>query len=60
MEMTPPPTDMQQLLSKISGMKKGGKFSPYIEFIQFPNYRNFEKNLRVSFKFPLTAIVRPI
>lgn len=49
--------ELQQLLSSLSGMLRGGAFSPFIEFINFPRYRNFEARLQIDFTFPVTAIV---
>ncbi|MEW4531060.1 AAA family ATPase [Maioricimonas sp. JC845] len=47
------------LVDALRGMKRGGLFKPYIDFVQFPRYRNFQKDLRVSFDFPVTVIVGP-
>lgn len=52
-------SDLSTLISKIKGIKRGGGFRPFIDFIQFPKYRNFEKDARVEFEFPLTVIVGP-
>lgn len=38
-------------------MKQHGSFTPYVNFAQFPRYRNFQKNLRINFDFPLTVVV---
>ncbi|MFT5466818.1 MAG: AAA15 family ATPase/GTPase, partial [Verrucomicrobiales bacterium] len=46
-----------EILNRIRGQFRGGKFEPYIDFIQFPNYKNFQKDLRVDFDFPLTVVV---
>lgn len=49
--------DVEKAVERLSGAKRGGLFSPYIDFIQFPKYRNFQKDLRVTFSFPLTVVV---
>ncbi len=46
-----------KLIDRLAGLKKDRKFSPFIDFIQFPRYRNFEKDLRVNFDFPVTVLV---
>lgn len=38
-------------------MKADGAFKNYIEYIQFPFYKNLVKNTRVEFQFPLTVLV---
>ena len=50
-------SDIQQLVAQLQGMKRGGQFRPFINFIQFPLYRSFQQDLRVTFDFPLTVIV---
>lgn len=50
-------TDVEQAVNRLKGEKRGGLFSTYIDFIQFPKYRNFQKDLRVTFSFPLTVVV---
>ena len=45
------------LVYDLWGMKKGTGFRPYLDFVQFPKYRNFSPDLQVSFNFPLTVIV---
>ena len=52
-------SEIRTLVDKIRRQKQAGKFRPYIEFAQFPRYRNFQKDLRVTFDFPLTVIVGP-
>lgn len=34
-----------------------GSFEPYIEYIRFPRYKNFEKNTKVTFDFPFTVFI---
>jgi len=38
-------------------MKARGAFRNFIEYIQFPYFRNLEKNTRITFDFPLTVFV---
>jgi len=49
--------EIAALVHDLCGMKKGNQFQPYLEYVQFPKYRNFSPNLNVSFGFPLTVIV---
>ena len=32
-------------------------FEPYIEYIRFPRYKNFEKGTKITFGFPLTVFI---
>lgn len=56
-EMSGTSEEISSLVRQIEGLKRGGQFAPFIDFIQFPLYRNFQKDLRVSFEFPLTVVV---
>ena len=38
-------------------MKKNGVFQKYIEYIEFPFYKNMEPRTRIVFDFPLTILV---
>lgn len=38
-------------------MKARNAFRNYIEYIQFPYFRNLDKNTRITFDFPLTVFV---
>lgn len=38
-------------------MKANNAFRNYIEYIQFPYFRNLDKNTRITFDFPLTVFV---
>lgn len=49
--------NIEEIIDRIKGQLRGGQFEPYIDFIQFPNYKNFHKDLRVAFDFPLTVVV---
>lgn len=45
------------LISEILRMKVRNAFKNYIEYIQFPYFRNLDKNTRITFDFPLTVFV---
>jgi predicted ATPase len=45
------------LVDEINKMKARNAFRNYIEYIQFPYFRNLEKNTRITFQFPLTVFV---
>jgi len=45
------------IISEIAKMKANNAFKKYIEFIQFPYFRNLEKNTRITFDFPVTVFV---
>lgn len=47
------------LIKDIVRIKSSNQFKRYINFIQFPFYRNLELNTRISFDFPLTIFVGP-
>lgn len=51
------PMKISELINEISSMKARGAFQNYIEYIQFPYFRNLEKNTRITFDFPLTVFV---
>lgn len=38
-------------------MKNAGAFENYIEYIQFPRYKNLKDGTRINFKFPITVLV---
>ena len=46
-----------KLLDTIRLMKARGAFRNYIDYIQFPYFRNLEKSTRITFDFPLTVFV---
>lgn len=47
----------QELIDQIIRIKSGRQFQKYIDFIQFPFYRNIEVNSQISFDFPLTIFI---
>ena len=49
--------DIPHLLITIDKIKSRGGFKKYIDFIQFPFFRNIEVNTKISFRFPLTVFV---
>ena len=49
--------DIPSLINEISQMKARNAFRNYIEYIQFPYFRNLDKNTRITFDFPLTVFV---
>lgn len=49
--------DIPALINEINRMKARSAFKNYIDYIQFPYFRNLEKNTRISFEFPLTVFV---
>jgi len=48
---------LEQLLSSITRIKNSGNIRKYIDFIQFPFYRNLEINSKINFEFPLTVFI---
>ncbi len=45
------------LINTIKSVKLSGQFLQYIDFIQFPFYRNLELDTRINFDFPLTVFI---
>lgn len=45
------------IIKTISSIKNAGGFNKYIDFIQFPFYRNIEIDTRITFNFPLTVFI---
>lgn len=41
----------------IQKMKENGCFKNYIEYIQFPFYKNLVENSRINFEFPMTVLI---
>jgi len=48
---------LKNLLDNIKRIKSANRFKDYIDFIQFPYYRNLEINTKISFDFPLTIFI---
>ncbi|WP_158856236.1 ATP-dependent nuclease [Lunatibacter salilacus] len=46
-----------EVIKVINSIKKAGGLKRYIDFIQFPYYRNIEIDTRISFDFPLTVFI---
>lgn len=49
--------ELPQLISTINAIKNAGQFQRYIDFIQFPFYRNVGIDTRITFDFPLTVFI---
>ena len=49
--------NVEKICSQIEGRFVCGKFDPFIQFIEFPKYKNFQQRMRVNFDFTLTVIV---
>lgn len=50
---------IKELLSTLHSMRGNNVFKRYIDYIQFPYYRNLEINTKINFSFPLTVFVGP-
>lgn len=48
---------MQENIFSIQRMKESGCFKNYIEYIQFPYYKNLVEHSRINFDFPLTVLI---
>ena len=48
---------MQEDISSIQRMKECGCFKNYIEYIQFPFYKNLVEHSRINFDFPMTVLI---
>lgn len=46
-----------EVIDTIKSIKKSGGFIRYIDFIQFPYYRNIEIDTRITFDFPLAIFI---
>lgn len=49
--------DIDRLIQEIQEEKGKGRFQNYIEYMQFPKYKNLKENTRIDFSFPLTMLV---
>lgn len=45
------------LIEDIKNQKSAGCFNNYINYIQFPIFKNLEANTRINFDFPLTVLI---
>ena len=45
------------IVDEIQAIKAAGKFENYINFIQFPIFKNLEENTRINFDFPMTVLI---
>ncbi|WP_426672045.1 ATP-dependent nuclease [Mucilaginibacter sp. McL0603] len=48
---------LQNIVNSLVSIKKADQFVKYIDFIQFPFYRNLEVNSKINFDFPLTVFI---
>lgn len=46
-----------RLIEDIQNQKSNGCFNNYINYIQFPIFKNLEANTRINFDFPLTVLI---
>lgn len=51
--------ELPVIINDIWQIKKARLLPKYIEYIQFPYFRNLELNQRINFQFPFTAFVGP-
>src|SRR5690606_32161754 len=47
----------ENLVNSIKRAKDGNAFQLYIDFIQYPYYRNIEVDTRINFEFPLVVFI---
>ena len=50
-------TDLQRLIAIIIKIKSSNQIKKYIDFIQFPFYRNIDLDTCINFEFPLTVFI---
>lgn len=50
-------TSVEDKISTIMRMKKGGVFNNYIEYMVFPYYKNLIPGTKIDFAFPITVLV---
>ncbi len=48
---------MQMTIETIKRMKNSGVFINYIEYIDFPFYKNLISRTRINFEFPMTVLI---
>ncbi len=51
--------ELVDLINTIKRIKSANQFPNYIDYIQFPFFRNIEIDQRINFDFPLTAFIGP-
>lgn len=49
--------ELDQLINTVKRIQNSGSILNYIDFIQFPYYRNLEVNCKINFEFPLTVFI---
>ncbi len=49
--------DVEKMVDTIAKVKSAGRIGKYIDFVQFPYYRNLAINTRINFTYPLTIFV---
>lgn len=49
--------EIKSIVSTIEQMKECGAFKNYIEYIDFPFYKNLVPRTRINFQFPLTVLI---
>lgn len=49
--------ELSTLINTIRQIKSSNQFNQYIDFIQFPYYRNLEVDTKINFEFPLTVFI---
>lgn len=48
---------MKELIATITNMKENGVFGKYIEYVDFPFYKNLVPRTRINFEFPMTVLI---
>lgn len=49
--------ELKETIYTIEKMKEKGIFNNYIEYIDFPYYKNLVPKTRINFKFPMTVLI---
>lgn len=50
-------SELGNKIDDIRNMKENGVFKNYIEYIQFPSYKNMERGTRINFSYPITVLI---
>ena len=54
-------THLERIINTLTGRFKSEaereKFEQFVEYVRFPRYRNFERNTKITFDFPLTVFI---